>query len=107
MIRFVASFHLAVDDFDRVDAFGDELMRSLTVSDDVLEPDLAISMTDGTLEILLLVDTDDGFEAVERGNRAVRTAFAAVGHPQVRTRVLMHEHLFTAGSAVRTELVSA
>jgi hypothetical protein len=107
MIRFVATFHLAVDDFERVDAFGDELMASLTVSSEVLEPDIAVSMTEGTLEILLVVDTDDGFEAVDRGNQAVRTAFAAAGHPQVETQILMHEELFTAGSAVRTELLSA
>jgi hypothetical protein len=107
MIRCVARYNLATDDFDAVDEFGDRVMDALTLNGDVLEPDVAISLTDRTLEILLLVDTNDALDAIERGSRAIQTAFAAADQPPVDTKVMMHRELIGPEAALRTELVSA
>jgi hypothetical protein len=107
MIRVVVRRKIAVDEFAQVDEFGDRLMDALLLSDDVLEPDLAISMTERTLELKMIIGTDDPFEAVDRGNRAIRTAFVAAGHEVPSSKLWMHRDLFQADVAVRTELVSA
>lgn len=108
MIRFVARYNLAVDDIEVVDAFADRLMGSLLLDGDVAEPDFAVSMTEGTLEVFLLVDTEDPLEAVDRGHRALRVAFTAAGHPgPPNSRVFMHRDLIGPEAAVRTELVGA
>lgn len=93
MIRISASYRLAVDDFETVDAFGDQLLRSL-VDDDVHEPDIAISMSERTLEVVLLIDTGDEFEAIARGNEAIRVAASA------------DRQILTAGCVLRAEPVS-
>ena len=107
MIRCVARYNLATDDVDAVDEFGDRVMDALMLNGDILEPDVAISMTERTLEILLLVDTDGAGEAIERGNRAIKTAFAAADHPPVNMKVMMHRELIAPEAAVRTELLGA
>jgi len=107
MIRCVARYAIAVDDFEAVDAFGDRLMGALTLDADVLEPDLAVSMTERTLEILLLVDTNDPLAAVERANRAIQAAFRVADHPPVAMKALMHRDLLGARTELHTELVNA
>ena len=106
MIRFVAQYELAVDDFPTVDAFGEQLMDALVLDETVLEPDLAISMTDRSLELHMLIDTDD-LHAVETGHRALRSAFVASGHRLPTSELLVHSDLLEPRVAVQTELVSA
>ena len=107
MIRFVAKYELAVDDFAAVDAFGEQLMDALVLDTTVLEPDLAISMTERSLELHMLVDSDDFIDAVETGHRALRTAFVAAGHRLPSSQLLVHSDLLEPRVSVETELVSA
>ena len=74
---------------------------------DILEPDVAVSMTDRKLEILMLIATTDPLEAVERGHRAVRQAFAASGQSIGEAKVFVHRSLIGPESSLHTELVSA
>ena len=106
MIRVVAVYNLATDDFDALDRFTDDLMDALTLNDDVLDPDLALSLTEGTLQLELIVDTSDPLEAVDRGHRAIREAFTVAGHAVPNARVVMHRDLLGAASEMRTELVT-
>jgi hypothetical protein len=107
MIRLIATRSIAADEFAQVDEFGDRLMDALLLSEDIVDPDLAISMTERTLELQVLIATNDAFEAVDRGNRAIQTAFLAAGHEVPASKLWMHRDLFQADVAVRTELVSA
>lgn len=107
MIRFVARYELAVDDFAAVDALGERLMDTLVLDSTVLEPDLAVSMTEGSLELHMLVDTEDLLDAVEVGHRALRTAFGAAGHSVPNSKLLVHSDLLQPRVAVQTELLSA
>lgn len=105
MIRFGARYKLMTEDFDAVDRFGDTVMSALILNDDILEPDLAISMTERVIEIVMIIDTFDAMEAIERGTRALREAFAGAGHRLGRAQVLVHESLLDAIPSVRAELV--
>lgn len=107
MIRFVASYGLLSDDVDDVDALLDRLMETLVLNIDILEPDVAVSMTDRKLEILMIIATTDPLEAVERGHRAVRQAFAAAGQSVGEAKVFVHRSLIGPESSLHTELVSA
>jgi hypothetical protein len=108
MIRFTARFPIAVDDVAAVDAFTDRIMEALLLDGDVVDPDVAVSMTERALEIHLLVPSDDPLDAVDRGNRALTTAFAAAGHPGVPSaQVLMHRDLLGPNAAMHTELVTS
>ena len=105
MIRVVAIYNLATDDFETLDRFTDDLMDILTLNGSILEPDLALSLTERTLELQLIVDTADPLEAVERGHRALREAFVAAGQDLPNTRVMLHRDLLDSATQMRSELV--
>lgn len=107
MIRFVANYGLLSDDVDAVDALSDRLMETLVLNADILEPDVAVSMTDRKIEILMIIATTDAIEAVERGHAAVREAFALAGHSVGEAKVFIHRSLIGPESSMRTELVTA
>jgi hypothetical protein len=107
MIRVAARYSLVTEDFDVLDRFTDALMDSLMLVEDILDPDIGLSLTDRALEVTMVVDTMDPFEATERAARALRVAFGAAGVGRLpSTRVFVHEDLLGPQSALQTELLA-
>ncbi len=79
MTRLSVRYRLATDDFSVADGASDALMEALLKRDDVVDPDVAVSMTEGSLEVWLSFRTDDVFEAQARGASVLASAFAEAG----------------------------
>lgn len=108
MIQLTARYQLLTDDFDLVDQASDALMDALMSNPDILEPDVAVSLGEPSLEVWLVIATEDTFEAFRRGTEALALAFATakIGGPG-RTEFFAHRSLIGPDAQVRTELVPA
>jgi len=67
MLRVDARYEIRTDDFEAMDRASDALMDALMDASEISDPDVAVSMTDRSLEIWLNVPTDDLMEALARG----------------------------------------
>ena len=107
MIHFVARYELLTDNMDAIDSKTDRMMEALLGKDDVEDPDIAVSLTEKTLEIGMVFDTVDALTAIDQGVAALRSAFDAAGLELPTASVFAHDSLIGAPSDVRAELVSA
>lgn len=85
----------------------DALMGALLLDETVTQPDIAIEIDNGVLQIEFLIDTDDVFQAAQVSGAAVARAFAIaqVDGPGV-ARFFAHEDLLRKPSNVELAVLA-
>lgn len=107
MIRIAAQYDLVIDDVEALDRMSDDLMGALLLDTAVIEPDIAVSLTDREFEISFVVDTMDPHEALQVCGRVLKAAFeyAHLHHPG--SGLYVQEPGLGRLPAIRSELVPA
>ncbi len=65
-----------LDDFDEQ---TDQLMDALMDLHDITDPDIAVSLTEGIIDVSMIVEVDAFDEAANKSRSAVRSAIHAIG----------------------------
>ncbi|MGH9918349.1 MAG: hypothetical protein ACRD6W_05715 [Nitrososphaerales archaeon] len=79
MIRLEARYQIVAGDFPALDSASDALLDALHGNPDVLDADVAVSMTEPTLEVWFAVPTDDAMHALVVATHVLEAAFAKAG----------------------------
>lgn len=74
-LRLTARYRILTDDFALMDRASDRLMDALLEAEDVIAPDVAVSMTEPSLEVWLELPTDNAVAALVRGAQVLAAAF--------------------------------
>ena len=99
MLRIKAVYQLAIEDFAIVDEFTDRVLDALYEDPTVIEPDIAVSLTDRVIEVWMLVDTVDLNQAWSLASSALERAFAVAGGP---VDPASYKNVLTASAQLQT-----
>ncbi|HEX3840796.1 MAG TPA: hypothetical protein VHU85_08395 [Acidimicrobiales bacterium] len=109
MIRLVGRYQVEAGTIEDFEPVIDRMMEALLADDTVIEPDLAVDLEAGSLEVYMLIDTDDAWAAGQIASSAIGKAFSAadldVPDP---TRVFAHKDLLKQSPvSIEASLVAA
>lgn len=107
MIQVTARYDFTDGDLQALEEVLDAVMDALLLDDSVIDPDVAVSMTEHVLEAWLTIDTVDALAALEAAARALRVALRSAGQQaaaDLPSQVFAHA---SAGINLRAELIPA
>ena len=79
MLRIVARYKIVAGDFAAFDRATDLLLDSLYGVSDISDPDVAVSMTEPSLEVWFTVPTENVMRALAVATGVLESALAAAG----------------------------
>ncbi|MGH9090459.1 MAG: hypothetical protein ACRDZR_03620 [Acidimicrobiales bacterium] len=77
MMRIIVRYEIVAGDFPALDRASDIVLDALYARDDVCDADIAVSMTEPSLDVWFAVPTGDAMDALVVGVQALRESFRA------------------------------
>ena len=109
MIRVTGRYAVVEGSLEDFDELFDVLLGALALDATVRDPDLALDLNEGSLQVEFIIDTDDAWTAGQISHEAMGRAFAAAGvEGPDGTRLYAHQDLLNqAPSSLELSLVPA